>query len=193
MSRDGRAARRALLVLVTGIAPAVLVRTLSSQAVYVPHDYAIVGEATVERAEREVIRLRDHVIRAVADAGLTEEGYPKPCQIETRPDPERPDAFTVDCIANPAASFDATGILFDADGHFMQLSVLAELRASLFLAEVFLVPRYPYEELERLKQQGSPRVALHTPMIAESWHPAFWTALRRGLEAAGAHVMEDER
>jgi hypothetical protein len=86
-----------------------------------------------------------------------------------------------------------TGILFDAEGRFMQLSVLAELRASLFLAEVFLVPRYPYEEFASLKQRGSPRVALHTAMIAESWHPAFWTALQRGIEAAGAHVMEGER
>ena len=190
MIRDGRAA---LLLRVTVLTVALPVGTLSAQAVYVPHDYAIVGEATVGRAGQELIRLRDHIIRAVADAGLTKEGYPKPCQIETRPDPERPGAFTVDCIANPAASSDATGILFDADGHFMQLSVLAELRASLFLAEVFLVPRYPYEELERLKQQGPPRVALHTPMIAESWHPAFWAALQEGLEAAGAHVMEDER
>ncbi len=193
MSRNGRAARCASLVPVTAVLAALPVGALSAQAVYVPHDYAIVGEATVERAERELIRLRDHIIRAVADAGLTDEGFPKPCQIERHPDPERQGAFTVECVVPRDSSAPLTGILFDADGHFMQLSVLAELRASLFLAEVLLVPQFPYEELESLKQLGSPRVALHTPMIAESWHPAFWTALQRGIEAAGAHVMDDKR
>ena len=193
MIRDGRAARGTFAVHMIVIMVALPLGTLSSQAVYVPHDYAIVGEATVERAERELVRLRDHIIRAVAKAGLTDEGFPKPCHIETHPDPERPGAFTVDCVVTQDSSAALTGILFDAEGRFMQLSVLAELRASLFLAEVFLVPRYPYEEFASLKQRGSPRVALHTPMIAESWHPAFWTALQRGIEAAGAHVMEDER
>ncbi len=182
-----------VLLLVTAVLAALPLGARSPQAVYMPHDYVIVGDATVERAERELLHARDHIIRAVADAGLTDEGFPKPCQIVTRPDPDRPGASSVDCVLRQDSAAALTGILFDADGHFMQLSVLAELRTNLYLTEVFLVPRVPYEELESLKQRGPPRVALHTPMIAESWHPAFWAALQRGLDAAGAHVVENER
>ncbi len=190
MIRSGRAQSGILVLPVLATMTVLPLARLSSQTVDVPHDYAIVAEATVARAKQELIRLRDRIILSVAQAGLTAEGYPRPCHIESHPDPERPGAFRLDCVVRPAIATEPTGILFDADGHFMQLSVVAELQSRLYLAEVYLVPSLPYEDLATYRLRGPPRVVLHPPIIADSWHPAFWMALQRGIEAAGARVID---
>ena len=156
-----------------------------------PHDWIAPGDPTIANANRLLVDLRDHIIRAVANARFTRPGYPRPCSIEARPDPERPGGSTLHCIDHPGAADTATGILFDSDGHFMQLAVLSFLDSRMHMAEIFPVNVPSPSKSWREERYAVPRVALDYPFLDPTWYPTFMTALRRGIESAGARLAPD--
>jgi hypothetical protein len=156
-----------------------------------PHDWIAPGDTTIAGANRLLLDLRDHIIRAVADAKFTRPGFPKPCSVEARPDPERPGGATLHCVHQAGTVDTASGILFDADGHFMQLAVLSFPDSRLYLAEIFLVQGRLPPRGWRDERYAAPRVALHEPFLDPTWYPTIWSALRTGIEGTGAQLAPD--
>ena len=171
--------------------PFLVVVSLAAQPAAVPpHDHAFVATADVSEPLELLDTLRDHLIAAIDASGLAPIGYPGPCHLVTEPDPDHAGGSLLSCVESARGGTHPDGIGLDADGHFLQLSIVTFPDSRAYLAEVYLVPRLPYPPLGTDARLGVPRVALHFPSVPASWHPAIWTAIRRGLEAAGARAVE---
>jgi hypothetical protein len=179
---------------------------LSGQAVEgPPPEHVFVAMDEVTEPSQLLARIRDSLIRAISEADLAPAGYPKPCQITREPDPDRPGGYLVFCIEQPPGltepaptepeltdvrPIEPDGILFDSEGHHMQLSIVDFADSRVYLTRVYLVPRMPYPELESMARLETPRVVLHTPHIPDHWHPDIWGVIERGLEASGAKEVD---
>jgi len=171
--------------------PFLVVASLAAQTVAAPpHDYAFVATAAVSEPPALLDKLREHLIASIDGSGLAPAGYPRPCHVTSEPDPDHAGGSRLFCVEVSRGATPPDGILFDGDGHFLQLSIVTFPDTRVYLAEVFLVPRLPYPPLETHARFDIPRVVLHFPSIATSWHPAIWTAIRRGVEASGAHAVQ---
>jgi hypothetical protein len=186
--------RHVLASIASAFASLLLATPLAAQTVErQPHDYAVVATADVAEPLDLLDTLRDHLIAAIDASGLAPTGYPGPCHVVAEPDPDHAGGSLLSCVESARGGTHPDGIELDADGHFLQLSVVTFADSRAYLAEVYLVPRLPYPPLGTDARLGVPRVVLHFPSIPTSWHPAIWTAIRRGLEAAGARAVRAGR
>lgn len=185
--RSGRA-------IATLAASVLLVHPASAQAAELPpHDYAFVATEAISEPLALLQALRQHLIEAVADSGLAPSGYPRPCHVSSAPDPDHKGGSLLSCSDTAATGGEADGILLDPDGHFMQLSVVNFPDSRVYLAEVFLVPRFPYPPIGTDERLTIPRVVLRFPSVPTSWHPKIWSVVQVGIEASGARVVKRDR
>lgn len=155
-----------------------------------PHDYAYVATEETSDPAALLRALREHLIAAVADSGLAPAGYPRPCRVASAPDPDHEGGSLLSCSDTAATEKERDGILLDSDGHFLQMSVVAFPDSRVYLAEVFLVPRFPFPPLGTDERLTIPRVVLRFPSIPKSWHPQIWSVIQAGIEATGARVVD---
>jgi hypothetical protein len=170
-----------------------LVHPAAAQAAELPpHDYAFVASEAINEPSALLQSLRHHLIEAVADSGLAPAGYPRPCHVSSVPDPDHKGGSLLSCLEGPATEQGGDGILLDPDGHFMQLSVVTFPDSRVYLAEVFLVPRFPDPAIGTDERLTIPRVVLRFPSVPISWHPKIWSVIQAGLEASGARVVKPD-
>ena len=161
-----------------------------------PPNYILAGRAERRDTAKALARVRKYLISAFTKSGLAKAGYPKPCHIVMKPDSSKSGASRVSCEALTGRSDEPDGILFTAEKHFMQLSLIDFPDSRLYLAEVFIVPSVPDPRISSLERFYFPRVALHVPTFPPSWHPIIWRVIQEGVESSGAEVIEfikDER
>jgi hypothetical protein len=151
-----------------------------------PPAYVFVGDDEVREPAHLLERIRESLIRAVSEAGLTSAGYPRPCHIEREPHPSRPNAYSVSCVERDGEPTQPDGILFGPEGHYLQLSIVDFADSRAYLTKVYLVPALSHPPLGSEAGMTIPRVVLHHPHIPDSWHPAVWQVLEGGIEATGA-------
>jgi len=151
-----------------------------------PPAYVFVVDEEVREPAHLLERIRESLIRAVSEAGLTSAGYPRPCHITREPHPSRPGGHLVFCVEQDAGPGQPDGILFDPEGHHLQLSIVDFADSRAYLTKVYLVAGPSHPPLGSEDGMTIPRVVLHHPHIPDSWHPAIWKVLERGIEATGA-------
>ena len=151
-----------------------------------PPAYVFVVDEEVREPANLLERIRESLIRAVSEAGLTSAGYPRPCHITREPQPSRPNAYSVSCVEREGELTQPDGILFDPEGHYLQLSIVDFADSRAYLTKVYLLPGLSHPPLGSEAGMTIPRVAIHNPHIPDSWHPAIWKVLERGIEATGA-------
>jgi hypothetical protein len=153
-----------------------------------------VADEEVREPADLLVRIRESLIRAVSEAGLASAGYPKPCHITREPHPSRAGGHLVFCLERDGESGQPDGILFDPEGHYLQLSIVDFADSRAYLTKVYLVPGLSHPPLGSEAGMTIPRVVLHLPHIPYSWHPAVWKVLEGGIEATGAtRPISDEQ
>ena len=155
-----------------------------------PHDYVVVDPTAAAKPARLLAGVREALLRAITEADLAEPGYPRACHVIRTPDPRRPGWFDVACVADAGDPAQSDGILFDSSGRYLQLSVVDFPDSRPYLMEIFVVPRSSDPRLRTEERWSVPRVAVHFPQVARSWHPEIWSALDRGVRSLGATVLE---
>lgn len=176
-------AAAALLLVATG---------LPAQRVELPpHDWVVVAPGDDFGPQDLLAAVRDEMVEAVAASGLAAEGYPKPCLIERRPHPDREGAFLVSCVAATATVPPADGVLLDAAGHHIQLSIVDFPDSRAYLTQVFLVSELPPPDVHTEAGMTTPRVVVHHPYVDRGWHPGIWAAIERAIAGTGARPIAD--
>ncbi|MDX1431986.1 MAG: hypothetical protein R3286_06010 [Gammaproteobacteria bacterium] len=155
-----------------------------------PHDYVVVDRAAAVEPRRLLVRVREALRRAIAETDLPEPGYPAPCHVVATPVAGSPGRSDVTCLTDSPRGTGADGILLDEDGHFLQLSTIDFPDSRLYLMEIWIVPELPYPALGTDERWNIPRVAVHYPQIAATWHPGIWSALEKGVKSLDASVLE---
>lgn len=176
----------AMLVAVGLVVPGFAGETVESP----PHDYVFVATSAIAEPSVLLAHIRDHLILAIARSGLASSGYPRPCHVSSRRDPDHEGGSLLSCSDTAGTRKPATGILLDAEGHFIQLSVIAFSDTRVYLAEIYLVPRFPYPSIGTDERFTIPRVVVHVPIISTKWHPKIWWTIQKGIEEAGARAVE---
>jgi hypothetical protein len=151
-----------------------------------PPAYVFVVDEEIREPAQLLKRIRESLIRAVSEAGLTSAGYPRPCHIKREPHPSRPNAYSVSCVERDGELTQPDGILFGPEGHYLQLSIVDFADSRAYLTRVLLVSGLSHPPLGSETGMTIPRVVLHLPHIPDSWHPAVWQVLEGGIEATGA-------
>lgn len=193
MRPPGEALRAGIVVVLTGLATtpsSVSVGASDGPMRLPPRDYVLVDNAAAAKPARLLATVREALQKAVIEAGLAGPGYPRACHVARAPAPGRSGGYEVTCGTGGDDPAEADGILFDADGRFLQLSVVEFPDSRLYLMEVFVVPRLPYPKLQTEERWTIPRVVVHFPQIPTSWHPRIWRALERGIRSLGVTVLE---
>ena len=152
------------------------------------HDFALIIPSSQDDYSFVRNRLIDDIIVYLDASHILPQGYPKACVIATSPSEDNPSIHDISCVLSSPGDGNASGILLDPEGHFIQFSILTCPDTRVYLFEIYLFERLPLI-LHRTRQENRVRIGVHLPWLDGTMYDTLLSALEDALIHAGAQKI----
>ena len=152
------------------------------------HDFALIIPSSKDDCSSVRNRLLDNIIEYLDASHILPQGYPKACVIATSPSEDNPSIHDISCVPITTDTGNASGILLDPEGHFIQFSILTCPDTRVYLFEIYLFKRLP-TRLHRTPQENRVRFGVHLPWLEDTMYDTLFLNLEEALLHAGAQKI----
>jgi hypothetical protein len=176
-----------LLVLVFLSVSCIFAKEVHSNS-FPHHDFALTIHSSQDDYPSVLNKLLHDIIEYLNTSHTLPQGYPKACVIVSSPSQDNQSVHVTSCVLNTPNNGNATGLLLDQKGHFIQFSILTFPDTQVYLFEIYLFEQLP-ATLTHNPQEKRVRIGVHLPWLDDTMYDTLLPALEEALIYAGAQKI----